>query len=119
MADLIDRIAFSDEITGRPKINLHRWMGVQRLYTVSEWTRAEIGAEFGITGNTDEERQATQIADKIDSFTGGSAALNKVIYLGRIEGVLMCAEAGDDRLYHNTDGTLNKAKIYEDLQITG
>jgi hypothetical protein len=31
----------------------------------------------------------------------------------------MCLEAHDDRLYHNADGTLNRAKIYEDLQITG
>jgi hypothetical protein len=118
MADLIDRIA-GDNISDGEKINLHRWIGVQRLYTVGEWTRAQIATEFGIAGNADQERQATQLADKIDSFSGGSGPLNKVIYLGRIEGVFMCLEDSNDQLYHNQDGTLNRAKIYEDLQITG
>ncbi len=117
MADLIDRIAGTGDRSR--KINLHRWMGVQRLYTVSEWTRAQIAVEFDIAGFPDEERQATQLADKIDSFTGGGGPLNKVIYLGRAEGVFMCLEDSDDRLYHNTDGTLNRAKIFEDLQIAG
>jgi hypothetical protein len=119
MADLIDRLAGTPalETDGRPKINLHRWMGVQRLYTGGEWTRAQIVAEFGLQGG--EATQAGQLADKVDSFTGGSGPLNKVIYLGRIEGVLMCMEDGNDRLYHNADGTLNRAKVLEDLQITG
>jgi len=116
MADLIDRISGADKPR---KINLHRWIGVQRLYTAGEWTRAQIAAEFDIIGHADEERQAVQIADKIDSFTGGSGPLNKVIYVGRIEGVMMCVEDHTDRLYHDVDGVLIKAKVFEDLQIAG
>ena len=116
MADLIDRISGADKPR---KINLHRWIGVQRLYTVGEWTRAQIAAEFGITGNPDEERQAIQIADKIDSFGGTNGPRDKVIYLGRVEGVMMCVEDYTDRLYHDVAGALNKAKVFEDLQIAG
>ena len=117
MADLIDRIAGEGDHSR--KINLHRWVGVQRLYALAEWTRAQIGAEFGITGNVDEERQATQIADKIDSFTGNNGPRDKIIYIGRVEGVFMCLEDYSDRLYHNGNGTVNKAKVFEDLQIAG
>lgn len=112
MADLIDRIAGNSD---RP-INMHRWVGVQRLYALGEWTRAQIGAEFDIIGNVDEERQATQIADQIDAQAG---ATNKAIYLGRVEGVFYCSQDHDDRLYHNPDGSVNKTKMFEDLQITG
>lgn len=115
MADLIDRIVYDAAQTGRPAINMHRWVGVQRLYALSEWTAAQIGAEFDITGHADEERQATQIKTAIDALN----STNRVIYLGRVEGVLYCAQDRDDRLYHNADGTLNKAKIFEDLQIAG
>ncbi len=118
MGDLIDRIAGTNRDV-RHKINLHRWIGVQRLYALNEWTRAQIAADFDLIGFVDEERQATQIATVIDSFTGGNASLNKIIYIGRIEGVMMCMEDSNDRLYHNTDGTLNRPKILEDLQIVG
>lgn len=120
MADLIDRIArYTGQAENIDKINLHRWLGVQRLYALTEWTRQQIADEFRITGNPDQVRQATQIADVIDSFTGNNAALNKVIYIGRVEAVLMCAQEHTDHLYHNIDGTLNRTKIFEDLQIVG
>lgn len=115
MADLIDRIAFDSFQTGRPSINMHRWIGVQRLYALGEWTALEIGTEFDIIGHIDEERQATQIKTVID----GLNATNKMIYLGRVEGVLYCVQDRDDRLYHNADASLNKTKIFEDLQILG
>lgn len=113
MSDLIDRISGIDEIR---RINLHRWIGAQRLYALGEWTRAQIATEFSITGNADEERQAGQIANNIDAQ---SNATTKAIYIGRAEAVFMCVEDFRDRLYHNVDSTVNKAKIFEDLQIAG
>jgi len=110
MADLIDRIA---RTTDRPKINLHRFIGAERLYAFGVWTRAEIAAEFDLQG--DEVTQATQLADQIDAQTG---AANKALYILRVESVCMCLEDGSDRLYHNPDGTVNKTKVYEDLLIT-
>ncbi len=110
---MIDRISGAD----RPrKINAHRWIGVQRLYALAEWTRAQIAAEFGITGNPDEERQATQIATAID---GAGNATNKMIYIGRVEAILYCLEDANDRLYHDAGGAVNKTKVFEDMQIVG
>lgn len=89
-------------------------MGVERLYAFGEWTRSEIASEFDLQG--EEAAQGIQLADKIDAQSGAS---NKTLYILRVESVLMCSEDHKDRLYHNTNGTLNKTKIYEDLQITG
>lgn len=63
MADLIDRISGVD-IT-RPKINLHRLIGVERLYALGEWSRSQIVTEFDLQGS--EATQAGQIADVIDA----------------------------------------------------
>lgn len=108
MSDLIDRI--SGKAVDRPKINVHRFIGVERLYALGEWTRAEIAAEFDLQG--DEATQGTTLADRID---GQSNVTNKVIYIMRVESVCMCIEDHEDRLYHNADGTVNKAKVQEDL----
>ena len=111
MADLIDRI--SGEDVTRPKINLHRFLGVERLYAFGEWTRAQIATEFDLQGA--EATQAGQIADKIDAQSGAS---NKALYILRAESVMMCLEDRNDTFYHS-GGVVNKAKIYEDLQIAG
>jgi hypothetical protein len=111
MADLIDRL--SGEATDRPKINLHRFMGVERLYAFGEWTRAQIATEFDLQGA--EATQATQLAVKIDAQSGST---NKTLYILRVESVCMCLEDQTDGLYHS-GGVVNKAKVYEDLQITG
>ena len=112
MADLIDRIAGTDDT--RPKINLHRFMGAERLYALGEWTRAEIAAEFDLQGA--EATQGGQLADKVDAQSNSQT---KALYILRVESVCMCMEDGGDRLYHSADGTVNRAKVYEDLQITG
>ena len=111
MSDLIDRI--SGESTTRPKINLHRIMAAERLYALGELTGAQIVNEFALQG--DEVTQATQIKNNIDGQTGSS---NKLIYIARVESVCMCIEDQTDTLYHS-NGTVDKAKVYEDLQITG
>jgi hypothetical protein len=239
--DLIDR--FSGEVDRTRKINSHRWIGVQRLYALGEWTRSQVADEFDITGHPDEVRQATQLANNIDAqFTVTSHALNignitwsnqplaltelfgtvhrrlitdfgrvdqirlmgristvgttgssvyaqyslddsawstlttsvismasigtivtpwenvpsiaknsgdvyirvvgqggngqadpiignlyletksyldKLYYIGRVEAVVYCLEAYDDLLYHDQDRTVNKAKVFEDMQIAG
>ena len=115
MADLIDRISGASEqqVPARPKINLHRFMGAERLYALGEWTGTQIVAEFDLQGA--ELIQATQLKDKIDV---ASNITNKIIYIARAESVLMCLEDGNDGLYHS-GGVVNKAKVYEDLQIAG
>lgn len=111
MTDLIDRISGEDDT--RPKINLHLFMGYERLYAMGEWTRAQIATALDLQG--DEATQAGQIADKIDA---ASPLANKILYIARVESVLMATESHDDTLYHS-GGLVNKPKVYEDLQITG
>lgn len=111
MADLIDRI--SGEATDRPKINLHRFMAAERLYAFGEWTRAEIATEFDLQG--DEATQGAALADNIDAETGAS---DKALYILRVESVCMCIEDGDDRLYHDQDGVVDKTKVVDDLLIS-
>lgn len=116
MADLIDRINGLPD-GSRPSINMHKWVGLQRLYAFGVFTRLEIANAFDITGNVDEERQATQIANNIDAQ---SNANSKALYIARVESILYCIQdRGIDTLYHNQDGSLNKAKIFTDLQIAG
>lgn len=111
MADLIDRISGEDDT--RPKINLHRFMGAERLYAFGEWTRAEIAAEFDLQG--DEATQGSALADNIDAVPQADA---KALYILRVESVCMCLEDSDDRLYHYQDGAVDKAKVLEDIQIS-
>lgn len=113
MADLIDRIAYDEAITGRKKINLHMFMAYERLYAMGEWTRAEIATALDLQGA--EAIQAGQLADKIDA---ASNLANKIIYIARVESVCVCIEDHGDPFYH-TAGVVNKAKVYEDLQIVG
>ena len=115
MADLIDRISGASilQIPPRPKINLHRFVAVERLYALGEWSRAEVAAEFDLQG--DEATQGGALADNIDAQTGASA---KTLYILRVESVCMCVEDGDDTLYHNPDGTIDKAQVYEDILIS-
>lgn len=110
MADLIDRISGADG----QKINLHRWIGYQRLYAYGVWTRAQVAAEFNIVG-ADEIRQATQIADNVDAQ---SNATNKGLYIARVEAVMLCVEDYEDTGYHAA-GVVNKPKVFTDLLIAG
>jgi len=89
-------------------------MAAERLYALGEWTRVQLATEFDLQGS--EATQGGALADNIDAQTG---AANKTLYILRVESVCMCLEDGDDRLYHNTDGTVNRAKVYEDILIAG
>jgi hypothetical protein len=111
MADLIDRIS-GESLPDRPKINLHRFMALERLYALGEWSRAQIAAEFDLQG--DEATQGAALADNIDAQTGAS---DKALYILRVESVCMCIEDGDDTLYH-AGGAVNKAQVLEDILIS-
>lgn len=111
MSDLIDRI--SGEATNRPKINLHRFMAYERLYALGEWTRVQIGVAMDFQGA--EATQAAQIANNIDA---AATAIDKILYIARVESVLMCVEDHEDPFYYIL-GIVNKPKVYDDLLIIG
>jgi hypothetical protein len=112
MADLVDRISGDDP--ARPGINVHRWIGVQRLYVMGLFTRADLAAEFDLQGA--ELTQGTQLADALDAQSNLN---NKIVFISRIEAVLYCINDSEDGLYHNPDGSINKPKVYADMGITG
>lgn len=116
MADLIDRISGAStlQIPPRPKINLHRFVAVERLYALGEWSRAEVAAEFDLQGN--EAVQAGQLADVIDAQVGVN---DKALYILRVESVCMCIEDSNDRLYHDVTGVVDKSQVYASLLIAG
>ena len=111
MADLVDRIS-GESGDERPKINLHRFMGVQRLYALGELTGAQIVAEFDLQG--DEATQAAQLKTQIDAQVG---VQDKALYILRVESVFMCLEDKDDTFYHDA-GVVDKAAVYAALLFT-
>lgn len=116
MADLIDRIAGRlDDGSGatRPKIPIHSFIGGYRLYVAGLVTRAELAQDYDLQG--DELTQAVALADAVDAE---STALAKMRYVLTVEGVCFRIEDHeDDTLYHNPDGTIDKAKVAADLGI--
>lgn len=50
---------------------------------------------------------------------GLDAPYNRAEYLTKIEAVLLMCQVGEDRIYHNQDGSLNKTKVFADLGIEG
>jgi hypothetical protein len=105
MADLIDRISGEAGV----KINLHRFIGAERLYAFGEWSRTDVSTQFNLQGA--EATQATALADKIDAQPDANS---KALYILRVESVMMNLEDLGDTFYHS-GSAVNKTKVYEDL----
>ena len=112
MADLIDRLAFHEEVTGRPKIRAHQFTGLMRLYAAGAVTGAEVKQDWDLQGA--ELVQADLIATAIDA-TGG--ALNKLILAMKLEAIAYLLEDDNDTVYHSAPGVINKARVAADLGI--
>lgn len=112
MADLIDRLVYPEDVTGRPPIPTHEFAGRLRLYTGGKRTRAQAIVGFDLQG--DELTQANQIADAIDARTGAAA---KAEYLNVLLGVLYALEGDTDPLIW-PGGALSKAQVGTDLELT-
>ena len=110
MADLIDRIS-GESFPDRPKINLHYFIGLWRLYVEGLWTRSEIAAALDLQG--DEATQATALADNIDAEVGFADQIRQVLL---VEAVGMALENNEDPLYH-TAGAVNKALVISHLNL--
>lgn len=108
MADLIDRLSGQ---TTRPKLPVHQFIAGLRLYAAGKATKAEIAAAWDLQG--DEATQATALANVID----GKTAANKVPYALLVDAVALLLEVSEDTIFHNVDGTINKAKVKTVLEI--
>jgi len=91
MADLIDRISGASvgQIPSRPKLNVHRFIGVERLYAFGEWTRAQIATEFDLQGA--EATQATQLANRVVAEITHAELLNQECFLRFVLGLGLSA----------------------------
>lgn len=107
MADLIDRLTFDEDVTGRPKIAVHQFRGCLVLYTLGVMTRQEIVAEWDLQG--DEITQAGEVADAIDAAQSADAKHNLV---ERFDSVALLLDIGSPRYLTGT--TINKVAVRSD-----
>jgi len=107
MADLIDRISGEDGV----KINLHRFVGVQRLYAFGAVSRAQVVAEFDLQG--DEVTQAAALADKIDAETGAMTR-RCTCYWSR---ACACASRTTRTHYSTTRGRWTRARYWPHCRL--
>ena len=113
MADLIDRITFDEEVTGRPKLNNHAFNGWLRLYAEGLRTRANIVTAWDLQGA--EVTQAGLLADNIDAE---ATTVNKVRYVLLVDAVSMLLDGHDPEYVTAGDPpTVNKTLVKTDLGI--
>lgn len=110
MADLIDRMTFQSEVTGRPKISDHQFNAYLRLYALGLVTRLEVALAWNLQG--DELTQANALADEIDAITGNDA---KLAFVLRSDAVAMLLDSNDPR--YVTGEAINKTLVFDDLGI--
>ena len=107
MADLIDRIAGTN---GADKISIHHFTSQYRLIAEGIRTPAEVVAEFNLVG-----QEITDASAVLSVLDAQSNALNKVLYILKMDAVFISVESGDSRYW--TDGVANKSAVKADLEI--
>lgn len=110
MADLIDRMAFDESITGRPKLNNHAFTAYLILYALGLVSRSEVVTAWDLQG--DELSQATLLADEIDLLPD---AHSKHRFVDRTDAVAMLLDCKDSR--YVTGLTIDKVAVKIDLGI--
>lgn len=111
MADLLDRLAFDERITSRPKIATHQFGGYLVLYATGKRTRSEIATRWDLIG--DELTQADLIADEIDSKPD---AASKHRYVDRVDAVALLLDYKDSE-YITAPGEIDKVRVSSDLDL--
>ena len=110
MADLIDRMTFHEDKTGRPKISNHQFSGYMILYALGLATRGEVATAWDLQG--DELVQANLIADEVDDIL---KADDKHRFVDRMDAVAMLLDSRDAR--YVTGETIDKVKVKADIGI--
>ena len=111
MADLIDRLS-GKNLGGRPKLPIHQFVALVRLYAAGLVTKEEVVADWDLQG--EELTQASALAGVIDGKVGAA----KMLYALTVDAVCLLLERDDDRVIHNSDGTVNRDKIKTLLEIS-
>lgn len=112
MADLLDRLAFGEDVTGRPKIRVHQFVGYLTLYALGKRTRAELKTKWDLIDS--EASQADLIADKLD----GLNAAAKQRYVLQVDSVaLLLDEGAPEYVIDPLNGDIDKTKVIADLDL--
>lgn len=112
MADLLDRLAFGEDITGRPKISVHQFVGYLTLYAIGKRTRGELKTKWDLIDS--EASQADLIADKLD----GLNAATKQRYVLQVDAVaLLLDEGAPEYVTDPINGEIDKTKVIADLDL--
>ena len=111
MADLLDRIAFDEQITGRPKISVHQFCGYLVLYAIGKRTRGELKTKWDLIDA--EASQADLIADEIDAK---ATAESKHRYVDQVDAVALLLDQRAPE-YVTAPGTIDKVKVQSDLDL--
>lgn len=111
--DLVDRLSgeSTEHIPSRPRIVAHLFTGYLGMYMDGTITGAQAVQDLDLQG--DELTQAQALISVID----GKNALQKVIFLLRVDGVVLCLQTDGDTLFH-TGGVVNKADVIAALELT-
>ena len=108
MTDLIDRVGGVDET--RPQLLVEQFIAGFKLYALGLKTKLQASQDWDLQGQ--EQVQANALADELDSRVGFAAKLQ---YLETIHAVFALIESPNDTIYHNQDGSINKALVQSDL----
>ena len=111
MADLLDRLAFHEDVTGRPKISVHQFIGYLSLYALGKRTRAELKTKWDLIDA--EAIQADLIADEVDAK---SDAASKHRYVDQVDAVALLLDENAPE-YVTAPGTIDKVKVQADLDL--
>lgn len=113
MADLLDRLAFDERITGRPKISVHQFCGYLVLYATGKRTRGELKTKWDLVDA--EATQADLIADEVDAKPD---AASKHRYVDRVDAVaLLLDQRAPEYVTDPVNGEIDKTKVKADLDI--
>lgn len=108
MVDLLDRMTYDIEQTGRPKLDNHAFNGYLILYSLGLRSRTEVCDYWDLQG--DELTDAIALADKIDSITDPTA---KIAYCLRADAVALQLDAHNPE-YVTSSGVL-RSKVIADM----
>ena len=113
MTDLLDRLAFNERITGRPKILVHQFSGYLVMYARGKRTRGELKTTWDLIDA--EASQADLIADEIDAKPDESAKHN---YVGLVDAVaLLLDRRAPEYVTDPVNGEIDKVKVIVDLDL--
>lgn len=110
MADLLDRIAFGSDKTGRPRISGHQFSAYLGLLALQQRDVAWAVSALDLQG--DELTQAQLVFNRLNEETTPEG---KLLYWQRVTAITHMVNARDPE--YVTDDVINKTQVQADLDL--